>query len=72
MAAQYGTLTGPRQTRGHAANTYTYTANGIDHHIAEETNAHGQKSRNLNTRRSEMRDAIDSFNAEVAAHASLY
>lgn len=72
MAAQYGRLTGPRQTGGHAANTYTYTVNGTDHHIAEETNAHGQRQENLITRRREMRSVIDDFNAEVRADAARY
>ena len=72
MARQYGVVTGPVNTGGHSANTYTYTAAGSSQGIAEETSAHGKTAGNLNTRRAQMRVAIGLFNAAVALNAAQF
>jgi len=72
MAADYGVLTGPRSTGNHQDNTYTYVVNGDTHHIAEPTNAHGRADGNINTRRTQMRAAIVSYNAAIETAAAEY
>jgi hypothetical protein len=72
MATTYGTVTGPVNTGGHSANTYTYTAGGGSQGIAEETSAHGRTPGNLTTRRAQMRAAIGLFNLAVAADAARF
>lgn len=72
MATRYGARTGPVATGGHAAQTYTYTYDGESIGIAEETNAHGQTSGNLKTRRGQMKNAIDLYNLAVNADADQY
>lgn len=72
MSQTYGALTGPVNTGGHSANTYTYTAGGGSQGIAEETSAHGRTPGNLTTRRAQMRTAIGLFNLAVAADAARF
>ena len=72
MATMYGVRTGPVSTGGHASQTYTYTTAENAISIAEETNAHGQTAGNLNTRRGQMKNAIDLYNNAVNAHANQY